>query len=124
MAMRRNEFVGRWRITHMELWDREYLDLEVPAFIEFRQDQFGEFQFGVVRGFIDYRVSDSRTEPKLEFSWEGDSEGDALSGRGWAVLREGRLEGCFFIHQGDDSSFVAERASRRKEPRAKRRGGG
>ena len=110
--MRRSEFVGDWRITEMELWDRAYLDLEVPAHIEFHIDQSGEFQFGVVRGWIDYRLAQRDGLNTVEFSWEGESEGDPYTGRGWAQLREGRLEGRLFIHNGDDSSFVAERSTR------------
>ena len=33
-----NPFVRRWRITEMELWDREDLDLLGPAFIEFDRE--------------------------------------------------------------------------------------
>jgi hypothetical protein len=38
-------FVGYWRILEMEVWDRDYLDLVVPAFIEFDRERMGEFQF-------------------------------------------------------------------------------
>jgi hypothetical protein len=36
---------GRWRITEMELWDREATDLVGPAFIEFGEDETGNFGF-------------------------------------------------------------------------------
>jgi len=43
-----------------------------------------------------------------EFSWEGNDENDPASGRGWVVLgTAGRLVGHFYIHNGDDSGFVA-----------------
>jgi hypothetical protein len=46
----------------------------------------------------------------VEFSWEGDDDGDHACGRGWAVLRErNRIEGHIFIHMGDESSFGAKR---------------
>ena len=32
---------GRWRITEMELWDQEAMDLVEPAFIEFGEDETG-----------------------------------------------------------------------------------
>jgi len=38
-----------------------------------------------------------------------------MSGRGWAVLRDNELHGMIFIHLGDDSEFVAERAEMPKE---------
>ena len=36
------EFIGRWRIEEMDLWDRDALDLVAPAFIEFRSDDTGD----------------------------------------------------------------------------------
>ncbi|MCI0355919.1 MAG: hypothetical protein L0099_12900 [Acidobacteria bacterium] len=103
----------------MELWDREYLDLEVPAFIEFRRGGKGEFQFGAVHGWTDYRLTERDTQEAVEFSWEGDSEGEPLSGRGWAVRTGSSLAGRLFIHNGDDSSFHASLTSRtqRRRPR-------
>ncbi len=51
-----NPFLGRWRIQEMECWDREYLDLVVPAFIEFEEGRDGSFQFGTVRGGLDHGI--------------------------------------------------------------------
>ena len=44
-----------------------------------------------------------------EFSWEGFDDGTAASGRGWALGGAGRLVGHIFIHNGDNSGFVAKR---------------
>lgn len=45
----------------------------------------------------------------VEFSWEGNDEGDQVSGRGWAQLADdGTLDGHLYFHLGDDSSFHAE----------------
>jgi hypothetical protein len=33
--------VGEWRIVEMEQWDRDYMDMEVQAFIRFRKDARG-----------------------------------------------------------------------------------
>ena len=102
--------LGRWRITEMELWDQEDLDMEVPAFIEFRPDGMGEFQFILVRGWIDYYLVEREGKAGVEWSWEGSDEMDPCSGRGWAVLeRPGRLVGRVFFHRGDDSGFSAEK---------------
>jgi len=27
-----NQFVGKWRIVDMEVWDQEYVDMEVPGY--------------------------------------------------------------------------------------------
>lgn len=116
-----NPFAGHWRLTKTELWDREALDLLGPAFIRFEDDRTGGFQFIAVRGGLDCRFSERGGLPAVEFSWEGDDEGDARSGRGWAILREGALEGRLFFHGGDDSWFVAMRASRSRPSQVTRR---
>lgn len=122
-----NPFLGRWRITEMELWDREAFDLVVPAFIEFKQDGNGECRFIAVRAWLDCRFTERAGVPAVEFSWEGEDEGDRMSGRGWGILQDGQLEGRWFMHMGDDSWFRATRfvgeASRTRTSRARRRSG-
>jgi hypothetical protein len=40
---------------------------------------------------------------------------DEVSGRGWAVLQQDRcLRGMFFIHQGDEMAFVANKIGAKK----------
>ena len=112
MAKATNPFVGYWRITEMEVWDREYLDLVVPAHIEFDDEQMGQFQFGTVRGWLDCRLGQRKALPAIEFSWEGESDTDPGSGRGWAILHDNLLEGRLYIHRADDSAFLASRATR------------
>ncbi|MGH7731073.1 MAG: hypothetical protein ACRENJ_07470, partial [Candidatus Eiseniibacteriota bacterium] len=107
-----NPFIGRWRITEMELWGREDLDLVGPAFLEFARDGIGEFQFIAVQGCLDCRVSERGGMPMVEFSWEGQDDGDDSLGRGWAILREGILEGRWYFHRGDDSWFRATKVAR------------
>jgi hypothetical protein len=102
-------FRGSWRILKMQLWDRDYLDLEVPAHLTFEGDRLGGFQFGVVRGGIDYRVSERHGRPAVEFSWEGFNDSDPSSGRGWAFVDGDTMQGRFFLHNGDDSAFTAQR---------------
>lgn len=103
-------FLGAWRIVQMELWERDYLDLEVPAHITFEKDRLGSFQFGAVRGWIDYRVTADGASSKVEFSWEGFNDSDPSCGRGWAAIADDRLVGRLYLHNSDDSAFVAERA--------------
>ena len=31
----KSPFLGRWRIVSMSTWDKDYINEEVPAFIEF-----------------------------------------------------------------------------------------
>jgi hypothetical protein len=103
-------FLGRWRIVSMSEWDEEYINEGVPAFIEFGEHQGGEFQFAYVWGQLDHRITTRDGEPAVEWSWDGNDDQDALSGRGWAVLKGDALHGMIFIHSGDDSEFEAERA--------------
>ena len=99
---------GRWRITEMDAWDSDAIDLVQPAFIEFSEDRHGEFGFIVVRGWMDCRPVLRDGQPGVEFSWSGDDEGDETSGRGWAVLVDDEtVEGHIFFHLGMDSAFVA-----------------
>ncbi len=101
--------VGDWRITAMEVWDAAYFDMEVPAHITIRSDLTGEFQFGLVQGDIDARVSVADGLARVEFSWSGVDENDPMSGRGWMRVTGDQAEGRLFIHLGDDSAFTAVR---------------
>jgi hypothetical protein len=105
----KSPFLGRWHIVSMSNWDGDYINEEVRAFIEFEPGQRGDFQFGYVRGGIDYRDVLRDGRPAAEFSWDGNDEMDPATGRGWAVLDDERLKGMIFFHQGDESEFEAER---------------
>jgi hypothetical protein len=104
-------FKGRWNIVSMSTWDEDYFNEEVQAYIEFKPKDGGEFQFGYVQGEMDCRLTTRGEEPAVEWTWDGyDGGGDQMTGRGWAVLRGDELHGMIFIHQGDDSEFVARKA--------------
>lgn len=104
----RKKFEGNWRITEMEQWDLDDIDLLGPGFFRFDEEQSGEFQFIAVRGWLDCRYGERDGQPLVEFTWQGDDEGTEASGRGWAVIDQGgSLTGRIFFHQGDDSSFAA-----------------
>lgn len=104
-----SQLAGRWRITDMEEWDRDAIDLVGPAFIEFTDGDSGQFSFIVVRGWMDCRAIERDGRPGVEFSWDGDDDGDRANGRGWALLMHDRtLEGHIYFHQGMDSAFQAE----------------
>jgi hypothetical protein len=107
-------FFGRWHIISMSEWDEDYFNEEVQAFIEFEEGAKGEFRFGYVQGIINYREGLRDGTPCVEWSWEGSdgADGTPMSGRGWAKLSDERLDGMIFIHQGDESEFGAQRASK------------
>jgi hypothetical protein len=107
--MPRASLVGRWRIIEMDLWDRDAMDLVGPATIEFARGGTGSFSFIAVQANLDLRES-ADDDGRVHFTFEGFDEGDQVSGRGWAVLRDdGTLVGHLFFHLGDHSGFVAVR---------------
>ena len=103
-------FQGHWRIAEMDVWDNDYLDLIEPAHIAFEGEHDGSFVFGAVKAWLDVRYGARDGSACAEFSWEGFNDADQASGRGWAAIgTAGRLVGHIFIHNSDDSGFVAER---------------
>jgi len=104
-----NRYIGTWRILEMEQWDKASIDLVVPGYITFRADHLGEFQFGAVHGDLDYHIEPYQETERLEFSWEGEDETDPVSGRGWAMIKDGQLQRRIYFHEGDESGFVAEK---------------
>jgi len=102
-------FTGTWHIYEMELWDEDYFNMEVQAYIRIDPNNLGDFQFGLVSGCIDGKlVADGE---RFEFTWEGNDECDPACGSGWIRIKEeDLLEGEFRIHLGDDSTFLARRA--------------
>ena len=74
MGVEKTTLLGRWRIHEMEQWDRDYIDLLVPGYIEFAEDGLGTFQFGTVEGGLDCRLEAVDEGVRVEFSWEGMSD--------------------------------------------------
>ena len=107
---------GTYRITHMDEWDQEFVDGEVPGYIRFDPDGDGEFQFGGVHGLLDGEETERDGKPAIEFTWEGSNDADPACGRGWIVGQEdGTLLGKLFIHTSDSSGFTAEKNAKGKE---------
>src|SRR5438132_1645788 len=115
-------FTGLWHIVSMETWDEDYFNEEVQAYFEFEDNGNGNFQFGYVAGYMDWRTTTRDGEPCVEWSWEGSdgADGTPLTGRGWAKLKEDELAGMIFIHLGDESGFEAKRAKARRRSKVKR----
>jgi hypothetical protein len=118
---------GKGRITEMDLWDREAIELLGPAFIEFKGEG-GRFGFIAVEGWMDCWHGQRNNRPSIDFTWDGNDEGDPASGRGWVILRrDGSLTGHIYFHHGDDSGFKAMpieddvECSVRSSPKTKRR---
>ena len=112
-------FTGRWRIVSMSAWDEDYIDEEEEGFFEFDVKGGGEFHFGCVQGHMDCRLTTRDGEPAIEWTWDGNDEMDPAQGRGWAVVKGDELHGMIFFHGGDDSEFVAKRATGKKATKRK-----
>ena len=108
----KNNFLGKWRITEMSAWDRDYFDEEVPAYVKIEKNLSGEFHFGYVQAEIDGRTVKRQTQEYFEFTFEGNDYGggDDVSGSGWIKLKdENHGEGEIKFHLGDDSTFQLKR---------------
>jgi len=104
------KFAGRWHIYEMDLWDEEYFNAEVPAYIQIDTDGTGEFQFGYMSGGLDGKIVKYPNEERFEFSWSGSDEMDPVNGCGWVRIKDdGDIEGEFRIYLGDDSGFLARK---------------
>ena len=91
------------------MWDQDALDLVVPAHMTFEATRWGEMQLIAIGASIDYRVNQTGSSPVVEFSWMGFDDMEPTSGRAWAEVKGDTMRGKLFIHQGDESRFVAKR---------------
>jgi hypothetical protein len=103
----KNKYVGKWRVLEMEQWDKDFIDLTGEGHITFDKKSRGELQFGAVECDLDCRIEQTGGQERIEFSFVGQDEGDEISGRGWAILKDERLEGRIYFHDGEESGFVA-----------------
>lgn len=105
------DFTGTWHIYEMELWDKDYFNMEVQAYIKIESDNMGYFQFGLVYGEIDGKIVEYADGKRFDFTWEGNEEYDHVFGSGWVKTKDKDiLEGEFRFHRGDSSTFLARRA--------------
>jgi len=66
-----NKFIGKWKITEMEQWDLDYIDLVEPGYFLFDDEGMGDYVFGTVSGFIDCRFSDDKVSQGLSSHGRG-----------------------------------------------------
>jgi hypothetical protein len=113
-------FEGRWNIVSMSGWEDEALNEEGQAFIEFDEEGLGKFQFGYVRGVTDHYRTKKRDRMRMaQFNWHGEdsADGTPLDGIGWVILEGGQLTGTICVHEGDESVFVAKKATEKAKKR-------
>jgi hypothetical protein len=107
--VKKNPFLGRWRIVEMETWDQDYVDLVTEGNFTFGKDGMGNFEFGAIKAEIEYLIEEIGITERAEFSFEGFDEYDPVSGRGWVIIENDTLSGKIFFHAGDDSEFKAKK---------------
>jgi hypothetical protein len=95
---------GKWRIIETALWDKAYLDLCGPAFIQMDANGNAEMQYGAMTASLDIGY----TQTGIDFEWNGADEGDQVDGTGWAELQDdGALIGEISYRNGDETTFKA-----------------
>jgi len=99
------KLVVRWRIAKADIWDRNDLDLCVPATMtitEFGRDEIG---FGALQAGLDIEYGRS----SVGFDWEGFDEMDEVSSDSSAeLLDDGSIQIEFAYHNGDESVLKAK----------------
>ena len=70
------KYEGTWQIYEMEMWDEDYFNMEVQAYVRIDSEGLGEFQFGLVSGEIDGEIVEDGADERFEFTWEGNDECD------------------------------------------------
>ena len=77
------DFVGTWHIYEMAMWDEDYFNMEVQAYIEIASNNCGDFQFGLVSGGLHGRVVDDvDIKEKKDLSLVGKGMMNAIQLRG------------------------------------------
>jgi hypothetical protein len=100
------QVIGRWRIVASDLWDRDYLDLVGPAYLQIDAQGWAEFRFGAVDATAQLEYG----RRIIFFHWNGFDEGDAIGGDGSAELQDdGSLEIELSFNDGDNAILTAHR---------------
>ncbi len=106
------DLFGWWRITETSQWVKDGLDDLGPAMISIT-GHADRLRMHCLLAYVTVRS----TKTGASFAWEGAWEYDQMSGTGSVKLgKDGRLHGRLKIKNGDESTFLAERATEPAEP--------
>jgi hypothetical protein len=106
------DLYGWWRIVETSMWTDDSLDVLGPALLSITGND-DRLRLNCLLAYVDVRP----TKAGVSFTWEGAWEYDQVSGKGSAGLgKDGRLRGKIEIHDGDKSTFIAERTSAPAQP--------
>lgn len=107
-------FVGSWRITELQGFDPDYIDLCGPGLLTISARGPGRMNFGAVDAELDCKTDDL-DERVLRFSFEGGDEGDPICGRGYCMVAGDAMTGRIFRHGSDEFGFKASRLAKKKK---------
>lgn len=97
--------ISKGRITEMELWESDLIDLLEPGYVQFSPDRRGAFVFGAVQGGLDRHDG----QASIPFTWMGHDKMDAACGNGDVQPEnDSTLTGNTRFHLGDKSSPIAK----------------
>ncbi len=114
---------GKWRITGMEVWDKEDYDTYVKAHITINRNGMGEFKFCVVECDMNGEFKNTLEDAVFDFTFLGNDEMDETSGDGWLRTIDGKkAEGRIRFHDGDKSWFSARKIAVKERPSKKEAG--
>ncbi len=107
----KKKFVGQWRITELQGFDSEYVNLCGPAKLRISARGIGRMNFGAVELELDCK-KDDLDERVLRFTFEGADEGDPIGGRGYCLVDGEGMTGRIFRHGSDECGFRARRQTK------------
>lgn len=106
----RNDFIGKWHIYEMSMWDEDYFNMETQAYINIRPNNLGDFQFGLVTGSLDAYIEKLGKKERFNFTWEGYDEMNEASGSGWFELNDNNeIKGLIDFYVRVISNFQAKK---------------
>jgi len=106
------EYRGWWRIIETSQWGSADIDIVGTAMISLT-GYADRLRIFVLLAYVKCKS----TKTGVSFTWQGAWEYDPVSGTGSVWLRkDGRIAGRIKIKNGDESTFVAERAAEPDEP--------
>jgi len=106
------DYRGWWRIIDTGTWVNDYLDDLGPALLSLTGLD-DRMRMHCLLASVNARP----TKTGVSFTWDGAWEYDQMSGTGSVKLgKNGRLNGKIRIKNGDESTFIAERANEPDEP--------
>jgi hypothetical protein len=104
-------FVGIWRITEMERFGPQAVDLLGPAQLKIMRRGNGRLIFGVVNADIEGRI-DELDGMIFRFTFDGEDDADFICGRGYCVVEGDEMIGRIVLYRGDESGFKAKRIAK------------